>query len=313
MRLYVAVTDNDWFALHASKPVVEEVNFWRPSPDATFKALAPGELLLFKLHAPENFIAGGGFFTRFLQLPINLAWETFGEGNGVGSLEEMRSRIAHYRDAPITPRDNPTVGCIMLAEPFFWERALWIPSPPDFRLNTVSGKGYDSEKGTGKALWDAVCDRLQASPAVRLEADTATVAAIESHGHGKPQIVLPRLGQGLFRAIVTDAYRRRCAITGERTLPVLEAVHIKPYSLVHRHDVPNGLLLRSDLHKLFDEGYLGVEPSERRLIVSKRIKEEFENGRDYYKLEGQRLREPTELWARPSIENLEFHAQNVFR
>ena len=68
MRLYVAVTDKDWFALHASKPEVEEVNFWRPSADATFKALQPGELFLFKLHSPDNYIAGGGFFTRFLQL-----------------------------------------------------------------------------------------------------------------------------------------------------------------------------------------------------------------------------------------------------
>src|SRR5258708_12765016 len=72
MRLYVAFTDRDWFALHASKPEVEEVNFWRPSPDARFKALQPGELLLFKLHSPDNFIAGGGFFTRFLQLPLSL-------------------------------------------------------------------------------------------------------------------------------------------------------------------------------------------------------------------------------------------------
>ena len=79
MRLYVAVTDKDWFALHASKPEVEEVNFWRPSPGATFRALQPGELLLFKLHSPDNFIAGGGFFTRFLQLPLNLVWDTFGE------------------------------------------------------------------------------------------------------------------------------------------------------------------------------------------------------------------------------------------
>lgn len=45
---------------------VEEVNFWRPSPDTPFKALRPNELLLFKLHAPDNFVAGGGFFTRFL-------------------------------------------------------------------------------------------------------------------------------------------------------------------------------------------------------------------------------------------------------
>ena len=101
MRLYVAVTDKDWFALHASKPEVEEVNFWRPSPDATFKALQPGELLLFKLHSPDNFIAGGGFFTRFLQLPVNLVWDTFGEANGVRSQSEMRERIAYYRRSPI--------------------------------------------------------------------------------------------------------------------------------------------------------------------------------------------------------------------
>jgi putative restriction endonuclease len=113
MRLYVAVTDKDWFALHASKPEVEEVNFWRPSPDATFKALQPGEVLLFKLHSPDNFIAGGGFFTRFLQLPVNLVWETFGEANGVRSQSEMRQRIAYYRRTPIAANENPTIGCIM--------------------------------------------------------------------------------------------------------------------------------------------------------------------------------------------------------
>jgi putative restriction endonuclease len=313
MRLYVAVTDKDWFALHASKPEVEEVNFWRPSPKASFKALQRGEILLFKLHAPENYIAGGGFFTRFLHLPLNMVWDTFGEANGVRSLAEMRQRIGYYRDENISPRDNPTVGCIMLAEPFFWGRSEWIPAPKDFKLNTVSGKGYDSASGTGRELWDAVTERLKLSSSVRLESDTATVAAIKSEGFGKPQIVHPRLGQGLFRVLVTDAYSRRCAITGERTLPVLEAAHIKPYSLVQRHDVSNGLLLRSDLHKLFDEGYLSVEPKEKRLLVSKRIREEFENGRDYYKLEGRVLREPTAEWARPLIENLEYHATVRFR
>lgn len=289
------------------------MNFWRPSPDSSFKALQPGELLLFKLHSPDNFIAGGGFFTRFLQLPVNLAWDTFGEANGVRSQSEMRERIAHYRRSPIAANDNPATGCILLGEPFFWKRADWIPCPPDFKLNTVSGKGYDSETGTGKELWSAVSERLiRGRPAV-LEPGTATVAAIETHGFGKPTIVLPRLGQGLFRILVTDAYSRRCAITGERTLPVLDAVHIKPYSLVKRHELPNGLLMRSDLHRLFDDGYLTVDPKHRCVLVSKRIREEFENGRDYYKLEGQVLREPTEGWAKPSLENLEYHAHNVFR
>lgn len=296
----------------ASKPEVEEVNFWRPSPEATFKALQPGELFLFKLHAPDNFIAGGGFFTRFLQLPISLAWEAFGEANGVRSLAELRNVVAEYRQITISPSENPALGCIMLAEPFFWRRSEWIKIPADFPLN-IPGKGYDSEDGTGKELWDAVSERLAHSRAEILEPGTATIAAIGTHGFGKPQIVLPRLGQGLFRILVTDAYSRRCAITGERTLPVLEAAHIKPYSLVKRHELSNGILMRSDLHKLFDEGYLTVDPKDRSVVVSKRIKEEFENGKDYYKLEGQVLRQPNELWAKPSQDNLEFHAYNVFR
>src|ERR1017187_4205911 len=149
MRIFLAVTDNDWFALHASKQKVDEGNFWRPSPVATFRLLQPGELLVFKLQSPTNFIVGGGFFTRFLQLPLDLAWDTFQEANGVRSLAEMRDRISRYRDG-IGPDDNPTIGCIMLAEPFFWTEDLWIPSPPDFKLNTVQGKGYDSENGTGR-------------------------------------------------------------------------------------------------------------------------------------------------------------------
>ncbi len=71
--------------------------------------------------------------------------------------------------------------------------------------------------------------------------------------------------------------------------------------------------MRSDLHRLFDEGYMTLHPTDRRIVVSNRIKQEFDNGRDYYKLEGMPVREPREKWARPTTENLEFHASNVFR
>ena len=93
---------------------------------------------------------------------------------------------------------------------------------------------------------------------------------------------------------------------------MLDAAHIKPYTLARKHEVSNGLLLRSDLHRLFDDGYMAVDPKDRRVLVSKRIKEEFKNGMDYYKLEGVIVREPREPWARPSNENLEYHASEVF-
>jgi putative restriction endonuclease len=312
MNFFVAVTDYDWFQLHASKSYVDEVNFWRPSAEATFKALKTGELLVFKLHSPRNFIVGGGFFTRFVQLPISLSWDAFGERNGARSLSEMRDRIAKYRREPIAPTENPTIGCILLAEPFFFTEAQWIPIPSDFSLNIVQGKGYDSMDGTtGPALWAAITDRLRSGTA-GFDPGPATIAAIESARYGEPMLVRPRLGQGTFRIIVTDAYERRCAITGERTLPVLEAAHIKPYSSGGPHEPDNGLLLRSDLHTLFDQGYLTVDADKLNVVVSRRIREEFENGRDYYQLHGKAIRLPNETISLPSRKYLAFH-NSLFR
>lgn len=313
MNLFVGVTDYNWFQLHQSKLQLSEVNFWRPSPEAPFKALNAGELFLFKLHSPRNFNVGGGFFTRFVHLPISIAWEAFGEGNGVRSLAEMRERIAKYRRVPIEASQNPSIGCILLAEPFFFSEAEWIPVPSDFSLNIVQGKGYDSEDGaTGRDVWKAVTERLTMRSVADRDPGPATVAAVEGARYGQPVTVEPRLGQGIFRAIVTEAYDRRCAITGERTLPVLEAAHIKPYSSGGPHRPENGLLLRSDLHTLFDQGYLTVEADELRVMVSSRIREEFENGRDYYHWHGRAIRVPRESNCLPSREYLTFH-NNVFR
>jgi putative restriction endonuclease len=76
-------------------------------------------LFLFKLHAPGNFIAGGGVFARADNLP-SLAWEAFGTTNGAASLVEMRKRIAYYRGQADDPRQDYTTGCRILTQPFFF-------------------------------------------------------------------------------------------------------------------------------------------------------------------------------------------------
>jgi len=113
--------------------------------------------------------------------------------------------------------------------------------------------------------------------------------------------------------LVTEAYDRRCAVTGEKTLPVLEAAHIKPYASDGPHRVSNGILLRSDLHKLFDLGYVTVTP-DLRLEVSPRLRTEWQNGREYYAHHGQQLRvQPADLASQPSREFLTWHNENRFR
>jgi putative restriction endonuclease len=314
VKLYVGITDYDWFKLHSSNPAVEEVNFWKPSSQTRFNALQPNEPFLFKLKG-RKFIAGGGFFAKFLPLPLSLAWAAFGEANGARSLAELRSMIALSRHRPIAPDEDPVIGCTLLEEPFFLEEKDWIPLPDDFRQGIQMGKSYEMTTGTGLSLWRDITARLNAAKArtsVRAPGP-ATIAAQDSARFGSPVLVAPRLGQGSFRVLVTDAYRYRCAMTSERTLPVLEAAHIRPYAAGGEHSLSNGLLLRSDLHTLFDLGYMTVDPTERKIVVSDRIKSEFANGREYYRLRGEKLVLPNDPLAIPSIESLTYHAEYVFR
>jgi len=304
MRYWVGITDYDWFRFLAVRPELLEVNFWQPSAGRRPVTLESGALFLFKLHAAHGgWIVGGGFFAHYSALPVQLTWETFGIENGAASFDEMVARIGRYRRKAIDIHGDQ-VGCLVLVEPFFLDEPDWIPAPPDWAPNIVQGKTYDSDVGAGAVLWS----RVQLALAKRLPIDHA----IAEQRYGKPILVQPRLGQGAFRLLVTDAYERRCAVTGERTLPVLDAAHIKPYAELGPHRLDNGILLRKDLHALFDAGYVTVTPS-LRLRVSRRIREEFENGRDYYALEGASVRAPAPPSPPPSGEYLLWHGDTVFR
>jgi putative restriction endonuclease len=302
MKLYVGITDGDWHAQLSGMPQLDEVNFWQPGGSREFRSLEPEGLFLFKLHSPRNSIVGGGFFAHASRLPVSLAWETFGEANGVRSFVEMRARIEHYRRRPADRLEDYVIGCILLEQPFFFDESAWIAVPPDWRPNIVQGRGYDLESLTGRSLWKQVEERLAGGPVTAV----ATRASEPAARFGGPILIHPRLGQGSFRIVVTDAYERRCAVTRERTLPALEAAHIKPYGDGGEHRVDNGLLLRRDLHALFDKGYVTVTP-DLRLEVSRRIREEFENGRDYYALRGKELWAPGAAERKPSAEFLRWH------
>jgi putative restriction endonuclease len=305
VRFYIAVTDNEWFRFLRSQPELDEANFWQPGGSRLFRTLRPGEPLIFKLHSPENFIAGGGFFAHSTLLPCSVAWEAFGPKNGAASLEEMRRRVEKYRRMPSHPREDYTVGCVILQSPFFFDESEWIPAPSDFSPNVVQGKTYDSDTPVGRGLWEAVRTRMQA-------VQVGELAEPQSAMFGEPVLIRPRLGQGTFRVLVTDSYERRCAVSGERALPALEAAHIRGVAHGGTHRIDNGLLLRSDIHRLFDSGYVTVTP-DHHFRVSRRLKEDFENGEPYFPLDGSSIRLPRQPEARPRREFLEWHADSVFK
>lgn len=307
MRYWVGLTDWDWFDFLSARAPLDEVNFWQPSPRRPVH-LDVGAPFLFKLHARDGgSIVGGGYFAHFTTLPATLAWEAFGDKNGARTFDEMAARVLSYRPGFDVYADQ--IGCVALVEPFFLARELWIAPPTDWRGPTQRGKTYDTTTGEGAALWDRVQLALAASNGAPRPAARETLPAGERYGD--PVLIRLRLGQGTFRTKVIDAYERRCVVTNERTLPVLEAAHIKPYSQSGPHLTENGLLLRSDIHTLFDQGYVTVAP-DLRLHVSTRIREEYENGRDYYAFEGRQVRLPVPPNPPPSREFLEWHSDTMF-
>ena len=312
MKAYVAITEKTWFGqlkALSRREHLDEVNFWRPNKrGGRFKALKRGQPLLFKLRSPDNAVVGGGFFKRYSEFPISVAWQEFGEKNGTSSLAELQQRIAQHRRNHTATGDY-TVGCILLAEPFFWEEKDWIPQPKNWKGPIQQGKRYDLQSEIGRELWTQVsvrlCGTVVSKPNPRSWVDLPG-------GYGDPVLVRSRVGQKIFRAALADVYERQCAVTREKAFPALEAAHIRPFKKEQEHHVRNGLLLRSDIHKLFDAGYVTVKP-DFRFEVSDHLRTDFGGGEHYYKLDGTKLWIPKRPEDQPDRKHLEWHIENRFR
>lgn len=303
MNLYLALTDNRWFRFLRSRPELDEVNFWQPGGGRHLRQLQPGAPFLFKLHAPEHFIAGGGRFVRSVKnIPIDLAWETFGEKNGAATLAEFRERVVSHR----ADRDpHAKIGCLIVSDLFFFADDEWIPAAPFWSMGVRQGHYLDFTEGRGLELWNEV--QLRRAARMPVADELAEPAPM----YGEPVLVPPRIGQGGFRFGILDTYHRRCAVTGEKALPTLDAAHIRGVAEGGQHRLDNGLLLHSDVHRLFDAGYVTVTP-EHRFRVNQRLKTEFDNGEPYFPFDGSELWLPPDPQERPSRESPEWHGDEVF-
>lgn len=306
MKLYVGLTDKNWFD-YLAKIKPDELNFWQPGGKTSFKALQPNDLFLFKLHSPYKVIVGGGFFVKHTFLPISLAWEAFDNKNGAEDYYSFSQSIYKYRKTSPKIEPDPSIGCIILSSPFFFEKSNYISPPEDWKPSIVQGKTYDTNDFVGRRLYKEVQQRLMLQ-----NYSEEILETNEANRYSKGTIIHPRLGQGAFRVMVTDVYHRRCSITGEKTLPVLDAAHIKPYTMEGPNLSSNGILLRKDLHTLYDRGYITIT-DDYRVEVSRRIKEDYGNGKIYYAMQGSKLSViPDNIEDRPSNEYIRWHNENIF-
>lgn len=308
MRGFVAPTDHGWYQFLRARPEITEVNFWRPG-GMGFKAIQPGAPFFFKLKRPYNAIGGFGLFARAERLPLWLAWDVFGQANGTTDEHELRLRLNRLGGPDRAGQGrNRMIGCIAITEPVFFAPDEWVAVPRDWARNIVSGRTEDLSHGDGLRLWTECLERAAA------RADAASDwmrEAADAQRTGRPVLITPRLGQASFRLAVLDAYDRQCAVTTEHSLPVIDAAHIRPWAAGGTHSVPNGVPLRRDLHRLFDLGYVTIRPN-MRLAVSRRLRDDYANGRVYYDLDGRELQLPLDPALRPDLEALSWHEAELF-
>jgi hypothetical protein len=109
-----------------------------------------------------------------------------------------------------------------------------------------------------------------------------------------------------FRSIVLSKYKNTCAISGEKCSNVLQAAHIQPYVGEESDHVQNGIVLRIDLHKLFDDGLITINRNYRVIVSEKLI------GSEYYSFHNRLINLPKDKHDWPSLEALNYHQAFIF-
>ncbi len=310
MKLFVGNTDRSWYAFLRDNGLRAEANFWRPrAQDRNVNVIEPGELFFFRLKRPVSAIAGFGVFRHHTVVPLSFAWEAFGIENGCASFDELVKMIAvHHPGEDVTTGGDWHIGCTVITDLVFYPENAWLDMP--MAPGIVRGKSFDVLDEEGSRIWNHMIQTTGALPGMAAAPDPFELV-VPSQRPTELRPVRLREQQGLFRTMVVDAYGRRCCVTGERTLPVIDAAHIQPYVNRNSNDVKNGLALRKDIHSLFDHGYVAVDDS-YRFLVSNRIDQQWHNGRIYYDLQGKPIRLPDRPDRLPSLEALRWHRQHIF-
>ena len=310
VRAYVGVTDGDWYRFLAPGPGSRRSTSGGPAAAGEFRALGPGEPFFFKTHHPHNRVVGGGFYSGFARLRVSEAWELFGEGNGVADLTQMRrgsANTAGSRSRRARTRSSAACSSATSAS----SRRRRAGAAAGLRTQHRAGQGLRPGRPSLAAGYfeDLLHRLLGVRGRGRPSASRGTATG--------PVFGDPRLAPHAARPAGVPGGRPgrlRPALRDHRhqIRPVLQAAHIRPLPAGGEHRLDNGLLLRSDVHTLFDRGYLGVDPK-HRLLVSPRLREEFGNGEQFYARAGQPIALPERRADRAGREFLEWHLDEVFQ
>ena len=297
----VAPTDLDWFQQLRSEGIKGEViNFWTPTP-WNINRLQANDKLYFMLKSPIRKIGGYGTFVEYKNMKASDAWRIYGRDNGVENLSELISRTDGYKSKNTKKKltIDPEIGCILLKDPEFYE---------DNNFRTDEQEGISFPNQVVKLKYFNQREKITTKEKITTIKVSKSFELIDSGKVKRKQLTQKeRKGQAGFRRDILKIYNNSCSITGITQKEVLEAAHIQGYVNEESNNVQNGICLRVDIHKLFDNGLITID-SEYKILVSSMLKStEYEN------LNGKKINLPQNKIYYPSLTALENHNKLVFR
>lgn len=248
----ISTTDYDWFDFLKGVELNSYVNFWTPTP-WNIRKLKDSERWYFMLKSPIREIGGFGEFVAYKNLTAEEAWNEFGQRNGCLDKQEFINRLQLYIDKNsqefggiAIDINTYKIGCVVLKNCEFWEEENY-KSPNKYEIEFPSQvvkfkyfKGIDPFLDNNRSISQDFIPLSKARDENKRE-------------------INQRLGQGKFKGELLKAYNNKCCITGETCPELLEAAHIQRYLCQASNHIQNGLLLRVDLHRLFDAGLLNID------------------------------------------------------
>ena len=287
----ITPTDIDWFKFLKSRLNFQVINFWTDTPWNP-RRLNFGDKFYFLLRSPVRKIGGYAEFYDYQNLTIKEAWQKFGRGNGVNSLYELGKKATGDEE----PDFSTEIGCIVLQNPVFLDEADYF-HPRDYNLsfsNEISKHKYYPQ--LDKINFENDYQQVGFS--------FSSISADEEYQFNQES---ETRGQSEFRQNLFRYYNSQGVITREHNAELLDAVHIHPHIIKNRQHPKNGILLRSDFHKLFDEGLITITP-EYQVLVSAQLESDY-----YQQYHEQDIYLPDDNIFYPDHKVLEFHNCYIFR
>jgi hypothetical protein len=231
----------------------------------------------------------------------------------------VRPREAYRELAPLFPSLTPDEK----NKRYQQSQSKWANAVQWARHHLVErGYIFDAKGGKGKGYWTITPDgrqyvqQFKNTTDIRQAIESAVVekeneytvsgqfdpSTVQDNRERSIASIVRRRGQPEFRRRLLDIYKGRCAITGDDVEEALEASHIIPYKGEETNHPSNGLLLRADLHTLFDLRLLSIDTTYMTIVLSPKLMKST-----YRELNGRKLSLPTNDTDKPSPEALEIH------